>query len=88
MTKSVCLLVHNKSASQADYSLDLSLGSSGSTRATVDQMDEESSTGMDQRVPTVFEPGWRTAGSRNTRTKVYAEISRLMQFNLGNTGRA
>ncbi|KAJ6814394.1 putative AP2-like ethylene-responsive transcription factor TOE3 isoform X2 [Iris pallida] len=50
------------------HNLDLSLGSSGSKRRSFDQMDEEGSAGMDQRVPMVFEHDWQSAG-RNTKAK-------------------
>ncbi|KAJ6834879.1 floral homeotic protein APETALA 2 [Iris pallida] len=54
--------------SHNDHNLDLCLGSSGSKRSTFDQMDEEGSVGMDQRVPMVFEQD-RRAENRITRAK-------------------
>ncbi|KAJ6793139.1 putative AP2-like ethylene-responsive transcription factor TOE3 isoform X1 [Iris pallida] len=55
-------------SSHSDHNLDLSLGSSSSKRSSFEQMDEESSVGMDQRVPMVFEQD-RRPGNRITRAK-------------------
>lgn len=54
--------------SHNDQNLDLRLGSSGSKRSGFEQMDEEGSVGMDQRVPMVFDQE-RRAENRIIRAK-------------------
>lgn len=61
-------------AGNNDHNLDLSLGSSGSKRSS-DPMDEDSSGGMDQRVPMAFDPDWG-GGNRNTRTRFDSNLQR------------
>lgn len=65
------MLYHNVVGSQSGHNLELSLGSLSSKRSNLEPpMDEEASIGMDQRVPTAFEPDWK----RNTRPKVYISL--------------
>lgn len=68
------------SGSEGDYNLELSLGSLGSKRTSLEPMDEEGSIGMDQRVPMALELDWM----RNSKAKVYMTICDPFDYLFGN----